>query len=147
MISRIAVGSAPPFDPAVLRLILSAVLVVAGCRSTGPIPVVDGWPIGTRFVCSSQQCAPYLRIATEGLARRDVGHAPIVEATLHELGEFIGSDGQQKLMVFSGGTPSVVLFGLADGSHRAIGVKTGIGGDVASSAWGPGLDFRPPIGR
>ena len=130
-----------------LRGLLSVALALAACGPLGPNAVVDGWPVGNEYVCSESRCAPVIDFAIDGLAIRDPGHAPIVSATLHELGELIGLDGRPELLVFSGGPPSVVLFLLADGSHRAIGVRAGIGGLVGSTAWGPELDWEPPHGR
>ena len=130
-----------------LRRLLCVALAFTACGPLGPNPVVDGWPVGNEYACSDPRCEPFIDVAIDGLAIRDRGHAPIVAATLHELGELLGPDGQPEMLVFSGGPPSVVLFLLADGSHRAIGVRAAIGGDVGSSAWGPGLGWEPPPGR
>jgi hypothetical protein len=128
--------------------IVAVGLVLAACGSDGPSPVVDGWPVGDAYACSNPACEPFLRIGVDGLAGRDPGHAAIVDATLHELGVLIGSDGEPVLLVYSGGQPSVVLFRLADGSSRAIGVKyIGVSREASALDWGPGLDYAPPLGR
>lgn len=131
-----------------LRRLLAIATLVAACGPVGPSPVVDGWPIGNPFVCAHERCAPYVEIAIDGLRARDAGHAPIIGTSLHELGVMIGKEGKQVLLVYSGGPPSVVLFQLADGTTRAIGVKySGISKEASSMAWGPALDYAPPPGR
>jgi len=127
---------------------LLTALFLTACGPSGPSPVIDGWPVGHAYVCSDPACKPYLEIGVDGLAGRDPGHAAIVSVTLHELGVLIGSNGQPVLLVYSGGQPSVVLFQLADGSTRAIGVKyIGVSREASALDWGPGLDYEPPPGR
>ena len=130
------------------RLLFSVALVLVACGPFGPSPLVDGWPIGDEYACSDPACAPFMEIAIDGLEDRDAGHAPIARATLHELGVLIGDDGKPVLLVYSGGQPSVVLFELADGSTRAIGVKyIGISDEASAMPWGPAFDYEAPPGR
>ena len=131
--------------------LLAAVAIaigLAGCLATTRAGVVDGWPVGGEYVCAVDRCQRYVEVAATALDDRDPGHAVIVRATLHDLGTAIGDDGQPEVLVFSGGPPTVVLFELADGTARAIGVKMVLNGpEIFSSAWGPELDWEAPPGR
>jgi hypothetical protein len=132
----------------VRRLLLTLAIAVAACDLPEPVALVDGWPVGAVYGCSEPRCEPYIRVAVDGLDGRDAGHAPIIGATLHELGLMVGTDGRPVSLAYSGGQPSVVLFQLADGSVRAIGVKYhGVSRQASAVDWGPGLDHGPPPGR
>lgn len=109
-----------------LSLVAMAVLALAGCDlvSSGPVAVVDGWPIGRERPCAigDARCTDLMPVAINGFDRRDPGHAPIVRATLHDEGTMIDAQGNHILMTRSGACCSVALFELSDGSVRAIGV-------------------------
>lgn len=108
---------------AVLALLI--VVALAGCRQIGPNSRVDGWSLGEAATCGvgHDDCAEMIEVATEVLAGRDRGHALILEATVYTEGLYPNDAGVLAPIWRSGGFPSVVLFLLADGSHRAIGVK------------------------
>ena len=126
--------------------LLAFAMAVAACGVGSPM--VDGWPVGDATACPRPECATILEVAAAGFDRRDPGHAPVVDASVHAFGTVIGDDGRPVGMMFSGGTPFVVLFRLADGSRRAIGVKRpGIQPDPIALDWGPGLGWDPPPGH
>jgi hypothetical protein len=74
-----------------------------------------------------------IEVATARLDERDPGHAPIVEASVHVEGMYPNDDGSMGEVIRSGGPPKVVLFVLADGSRRAIGVKYVLGADTPTT--------------
>ena len=86
-------------------------LAVAGCVGAKPGPVVDGWDVGSPVVCVNDECAQAIEVATHGLDLCGPSHPPIAD-----------------VMVYNRGKPVVhqptivVVFHLADGSARAIGV-------------------------
>ena len=81
-------------------------------------PVIDGWVVGA----ARPNETAYVDAATELLASTSPGHAAIVRVSLHNEGVYYDEDGQQILWTRSGSCCLVVLFELADGSKRAVGV-------------------------
>jgi hypothetical protein len=80
-----------------------------------------------------------VEVATKSLASRDLGHAQILQATLHDEGLYPNRDGELGQVFRSGGPPAVVLFLLADGTYRAIGVKYVLQDEIPSAyEYGPG---------
>jgi len=113
-----------------LRALLAA-LVLASCgaavSSVGPNTIVNGWAIGDASACAGDEsvvCAAFIEVATERLGGRDVGHASIVSAVVHAEGLYPNLDGDLGPVFRSGmgGFCCVVLFQLADGTYRGIGV-------------------------
>jgi hypothetical protein len=123
----------------VALLVLAA---LAGCTGAGlGDSLVDDWSIGEGHACASDdaRCLAMVEVATKALAGRDAGHAPILQATLHEEGLYPNRDGELGQVFRSGGPPAVVLFQLADGTHRAIGVKYVLNDDIPTAyEYGPG---------
>ena len=79
-----------------------------------------------------------IEVATTRLASRDLFHAPVLETTLHEEGLYPNRDGELGPVVRSGGSPMIVLFQLADGTYRAIGVKYVLRDEIPSAfEYGP----------
>ena len=112
----------------------------------GANSLVDGWAIGEATPCAAGDAACQARVdvATAALAARDPNHAAIVSAVLHAEGLYPNEDGDLGQLFRSGGFPDVVLFELADGSHRAIGVRDEpIGGNKTQPhAYGHGPERR-----
>jgi hypothetical protein len=97
--------------------------LATACAGAVDERVVDGWPIGPALPCAaSQRCPELAEAATNGLARRDPGHAAIVSLTLHAEGAVVDASGRRVLQVRSGACCDVALFKLADGNLAAIGV-------------------------
>jgi hypothetical protein len=126
-----------------------AVVALAACATSheGPNGQVDGWSIGEVAQCQGGDapCRLMVQVATERLASRDLGHAHIVQATLHEEGLYPNRDGELGQIFYSGGSPSVVLFQLADGSRRAIGVKYVLRDEIPTT-YDHGPERRPGRG-
>lgn len=120
---------------------LLALAAMAGCAGGGqPGSLVDDWAIGEAAPCASEdaKCLAMVEVATTALASRDPGHAPILQTTLHEEGLYPNRDGELGQLFRSGGSPMVVLFQLADGTHRAIGVKYVLRDDIPTAyEYGP----------
>ena len=121
-----------PRGPSTLRSFLVAVLslaALAGCNagvtSVGPNTVVNGWSIGDLGGCAQPgACAKLIDAARAGLDAREPGHPAVVTATYHGEGLYPNLDGDlgQIFRSGAGGFTGVVLFLLADGTYRAIGV-------------------------
>ena len=93
---------------------------ILGCG--GPT-VIDSWPIGPLTNdCLRGSCEDMIVAATARLEVRDPGHADVSKVEIHELAQQVDAQGRTILTTMSGGPPRVVLFELADGSRRAIGV-------------------------
>jgi hypothetical protein len=108
---------------------LMVAVALAACSAIAPI--YDGWQVGGLDTCpepnfdafkgerqpSTWDCdaslALWLKAASEGVDRRDPGHAPVVRATLH----YNASNVTRLSNWFE-----VAVFELADGTVRAIGV-------------------------
>lgn len=106
-----------------------AIVFFSGCSTASDprVTLVDGWSVGPGQSCATgETCAATIDAATDGLAARDPGHAPIVRVTVHEDGLYPCRNSDDLVQVFrSGGFPIIVLFELEDGSRRAIGVVRG----------------------
>jgi hypothetical protein len=74
-----------------------------------------------------------VEVATKRLAERDAGHAAIVQVSVHVEGMYPNDDGSMGEVIRSGGPPEVVVFVLADGSRRAIGVKYVLNDDIPTT--------------
>ena len=86
-------------------------------------PVIDSWPIGAPTTdCVRGSCEVMIDAAGARLDIRNRGHADVVKVTIYEIGRFVNDQGQVVLTTTSGGPTRVVVFELADGSRRAIGV-------------------------
>lgn len=97
-----------------------------GGASDPRVTLVDDWSVGTERSCAGDECVPAIDAATEGLAGRDPGHPAVVRVTVHDDGLYPCRNTNDLIQVFrSGGFPTIVLFELADGSRRAIGVVPG----------------------
>ena len=116
--------------PLLFVILAAAAVAIAGCGPSGAAvvtenSVVNGWSIGTEWTCTPKTgCAELIQAATEELAARDPGHLPIARATVHGEGLYPNRDGDLGRIIRSGGGGflGVVLFEMADGSYRAIGV-------------------------
>jgi hypothetical protein len=132
-----------------LAITLLAAVALAACATSheGPNGQVDGWSIGKVAQCQGDdaRCRAMIQVATERLASRDPSHAQIVQATLHEEGLYPNRDGELGQIFRSGGFPSIVLFHLADGSRRAIGVKYVLRDDIPTT-YDHGPERRPGRG-
>lgn len=123
-----------------IAIVAAIVLAAAACTTLRESPVVDGWPVGDPLDCTTPRarCPELLAEATAGLGRRELGHAPIVRATLHIEGVVLDDDGNQILWTRSGACCNVALFELEDGSVHAIGVGyPGIARDPVAIDYGP----------
>ena len=129
-----------------MRLVLVLALVVAGCGllQLGEHGQVDGWAIGKEMPCAPEnaRCQKMIEVATKRLGERDPSHAAIVEVSVHEEGLYPNDDGNMGPVYRSGGFPSVVVFVLADGSRRAIGVKYVLNDDIPT-AYDHGPERQP----
>ena len=97
-------------------------VAMAACRPVSD-PVIDSWPIGAPTSdCVRGSCEVMIDAAGARLDIRDRGPADVVKVTIHEIGRFVNAQGQVVLTTSSGGPPRVVVFELADGTRRAIGV-------------------------
>ncbi len=131
-----------------LAVALLAAVALGACTShEGPNGQVDGWSIGEAAQCrgDDSRCRAMIQIATERLAGRDFGHAAIVRTTLHQEGLYPNRDGELGQIFYSGGPPTIVVFQLADGSRRAIGVKYVLRDEIPS-AFDRGPERRPGRG-
>jgi len=114
---------------------LLASLLLTGCSSPGQIGQVDGWSIGVGAACAPNdaRCLQMVEVATARLDERDAGHAPIAQVSVHAEGMYPNDDGSMGEVIRSGGPPKVVVFVLADGSRRAIGVKYVLNADIPTT--------------
>lgn len=98
-------------------------LAIVACGAPRSDPTIDTWPIGASTSdCLRGSCEVMIDAARVRLDIRNRGHADVVTATIHEVGKFVNAQGQTVLTNGSGGSPRVVVFELADGTRRAIGV-------------------------
>ena len=124
---------------------LLATLVVAGCNSGGLAGQVDGWSIGEAVACTPAdgRCQQMIEVARKRLDDRDAHHPPIVQVSVHEEGMYPNEDGDGMGRVYrSGGFPTIIVFVLADGTRRAIGVKYVLNDDVPTT-YDHGPERRP----
>lgn len=124
---------------------LLASVVLAGCAFGGVNGQVDGWSIGKQMPCpaADARCQKMIEVATNRLDGRDGLHPAVVQVTVHEEGMYPNEDGNGMGMVYrSGGFPTVIVFVLADGSRRAIGVKYVLNDDVPTT-YDRGPERRP----
>ena len=137
--------------PAARRVrILVAVLAslsLAGCGSAGGNGQIDGWAIGEESPCAPNdaRCLQMIEVATKRLDERDARHSPIVNVSVHAEGMYPNEDGEMGQLFRSGGFPTVIVFVLADGSRRAIGVKYVLNDEVPT-AFDHGPERRPGRG-
>src|SRR5262245_12008806 len=100
--------------------------IVAGCGPTvvREHQVIDGWSVGAESPCTegAAVCAQLLTTALDGFHNRDPFHVPVVSTEFHDEGLYRHGNGELGPSFRSGGTLSIVVFGLADGSARAIAV-------------------------
>jgi hypothetical protein len=123
------------------RLAILTVLVLLGsvglaaCARGSVAGQVDGWSIGEGGPCPAgdPRCAQMIEVATRRLADRDPAHPLILQVTMHAEGLYPNDDGELGQVFRSGGFPSVVVFQLADGSRRAIGVKYVLRDDIPTA--------------
>ena len=124
--------------------LLASVLLVA-CGAGGTNGQVDGWSIGEEMACApaDAQCQKMIVVATERLDGRDPGHPPVVHLSVHAEGMYPNEVGDGMGLVYrSGGFPTIIVFVLADGSRRAIGVKYVLRDDIPT-AFDHGPERRP----
>lgn len=114
---------------------LLASLVLAACDWSALSAQVDGWSIGEAAACApaDARCQQMIEVATKRLDERDSGHPPVASVTVHEEGMYPNEDGSMGLVLRSGGPPTIILFVLADGTRRAIGVKYVLNADVPTA--------------
>ena len=114
---------------------LLAIVLLAGCNLVGVPGQVDGWSIGEETPCAPNdaRCLLMIDVATSRLDERDAGHAPVVQVSVHAEGMYPDDDGDMALIIRSGGYWTVILFTLADGSRRAIGVKYVLNDDIPTA--------------
>jgi hypothetical protein len=121
-----------------LRVIggLLASLVLAACYLGAVAGQVDGWSIGEPVACAptDARCQQMIEVATKRLDDRDSGHPPVTQVSVHAEGMYPNTDGGgMGLVIRSGGPPTIIVFVLADGSRRAIGVKYVLNDDVPTT--------------
>jgi len=145
-----------PRSPLVALLLLAALAACnGGVTSVGPNTVVNGWSIGDLGSCGQPAaCAELIDAASAGLDVREPGHPAVVTATYHGEGLYPNLDGDLGQIFRSGmgGLNGVVLFLLADGTYRAIGVRRlppHLGERPITFDYGPErreehTDLRPP---
>jgi hypothetical protein len=112
------------------RLVVATVLLSAGILAACGVTTlsenqfIDGWSVGDASPCTRgpELCDLLLATALEGFNERNPLHPPVVDAAFHAEGLYRDSHGNLERVYRSGGTISVVVFRLADGSYRAIGV-------------------------
>ncbi len=98
-------------------------LAIVACGAPRSDPTIDSWPIGAPTNdCLRGSCELMIDTAMARLDIRNRGHADVVTVTIHEIGRVVNAQGQVILTTSSGGPPRVVVFELADGTRRAIGV-------------------------
>jgi hypothetical protein len=104
--------------------LLALGVLACGLLREQPDPVVDGWPIGDEVDCRARtDCVTLIDLARSALDHRDRGHVAVARVTLHNEGTLTDPvTGDHILMTRSGGGPSIAVFGLEDGTVRAIGV-------------------------
>ena len=125
-------------NAAVLRSVLAgllASLVLAACSQGGVAGQVDGWSIGDQVACgpAEARCQQMIEVATKRLDGRDSGHPPVMQVSVHAEGMYPNDDGTMGLVFRSGGFPTIIVFVLADGTRRAIGVKYVLNDDVPTA--------------
>ena len=115
--------------PRLATLVLLAAAGLGACSSAvtlvGENTIVDGWSIGPEASCTVQPaCDELIEAATSALDVRDPGHPAVVAATHREEGLYPNEDGDFGQLFRSGasGFSGIVLFLLADGTYRALGV-------------------------
>jgi len=102
---------------------LALAAVIFSCGGLVSDPKIDTWPIGAPTTdCLRRSCEEMIDAARTRIDIRNRGHADVVTVTIHELGKVVDAQGQIVLTTRSGGPPRVVVFELADGTRRAIGV-------------------------
>jgi len=84
--------------------------------------VIDGFPIGGPAVCEAPSCEAWTSFAQSALDEREPHHPDVVGLHVHE------EDMSNTLVVAPGAATRstlyvIVVFDLADGSHRAAGVS------------------------
>jgi hypothetical protein len=111
------------YRPIRARLALLVALLISGCSQ---VHTIDGFPVGPRHECvgGPPTCAEITEVALAALEARDPGHPHVTSWTVY------GED--MRLLHEKGmgrsGSLSVVVFDLIDGTQRAIGVYSGVGG-------------------
>jgi hypothetical protein len=110
-------------------------VLLAACGSHEANGQIDGWAIAEEEPCAPNdaQCLEMIEVATKRLDGRDAGHAPIVKVSVHAEGLYPDDDGDMGQLFRSGGFPTVIVFVLADGSRRAIGVKYVLNDEVPTT--------------
>jgi hypothetical protein len=104
-----------------LPLVLAAI-VLAGCAS-GPDPIIDSWPVGGRYECSTdRRCDELIRVGLAGIDKRDPDHAAVTAVELHSEGTFVDPVTGNKLLMSRSGSLCVLVVRLDDGGMSAIGV-------------------------
>jgi hypothetical protein len=108
-----------------VTIALLASTLLLGCYAAGVAGQVDGWAIGEATPCgpNDARCLRMIEVATTRLDERDLDHPPIVQVSVHAEGVYPDDDGDMARITRSGGSTTVIVFTLADGSRRAIGVK------------------------
>jgi hypothetical protein len=109
----------------VIGLVAAVVLASCGAGHESANGQVDGWSIGEGGPCTADvvRCEQMVDEATRHLAEREPNHPLIVAVTVHQDGLYPNLDGDLGVIFRSGGPPTIVLFRLADGTRRAMGLK------------------------
>jgi hypothetical protein len=94
-------------------------LLLIGCADAFTGHVVDGFPVGNRVDCASigYGCDAVMNQAASALEAAFPGHASVVGSAVYEEDHSIRS-----------GSLYIVVFALADGTHRATGAYCTVSG-------------------
>lgn len=111
------------------RLVPFALIVLIGMAAVSVIltrgpegTTIDSWTVGPiSSECGWDTCEEVIQAPTLGLGNRDPFHAEATSVAIHEIGIDIFSE-RKAILNVGGPRRQVVVFKLADGSWRAIGV-------------------------
>jgi len=118
-------------------VIVVAVGLVAACSSWAPEePSIAGWPLGDETPCEIPDAPDpkYDRVAIAAMSAR-VEESDIAE--VHCYGEGVYLRGEERFLLTRSGGVTIVVFTLADGSRRGVGVHCLAGCSTASPPKGP----------
>ena len=112
-----------------LLVLVAAAVAACGLAGMEPNTRIDGWSVGESIACeaSTPDCTVLFPLAIETFDVNEPDHASIVSTSLHEEGLYPNERGELVQIIRSTARMWVVVFQLADGSRRAIGVANILG--------------------